>query len=59
MKEIKTFAVAVILLLALAPAAEATWPGANGAIAFSRTVGTASRPSPTSGSLRPPASSGG
>lgn len=41
----KTFAISIALLccLALAPAAEAAWPGANGAIAFSRTAGAGIR----------------
>jgi len=41
----KTFAITISLLcaLAFAPAAEATWPGGNGAIAFSRTAGAGIR----------------
>lgn len=39
MKNAKPFLWILLCFLALAPAAEATWPGANGAIAFSRTAG--------------------
>lgn len=43
MREKKAFAIVVLLLLVLAPAAEAAWPGGNGAIAFSRTAGAGIR----------------
>jgi len=39
MKNLKALPLVLLCLLVLAPAAQATWPGANGAIAFSRTAG--------------------
>ena len=39
MKNLKAFLLVLLCFLALAPTAEATWPGGSGAIAFSRTAG--------------------
>ncbi len=39
MRNFKALALVLLCFLVLAPAAEATWPGANGSIAFSRTAG--------------------
>jgi len=39
MKTVKILALALLCSLVVAPAAEATWPGGNGAIVFSRTTG--------------------
>lgn len=43
MKQLRVLAIFFLCLFAFAPAAEATWPGANGAIAFSRTAGAGIR----------------
>lgn len=40
---LKLLALALLCFLAHAPAAEAAWPGANGAVAFSRTAGTSAQ----------------